>query len=304
MKILVLKNKITKSLKSNLKEVKKWFYNVELDFTEEVCNFDIVNGKYSYYDQSNKLQYYNGVDETWYDENISKPAKARGFDMVILIIKPDEWVCNFVDGFGTAKPDWGIEEMVVKYYTKGVFNFIGYKLKGNKLNWIIIHELLHRIYNTKGLTDNTHKYFIERTPEKCLEDFNIVFDHPVAVLERMTTNNKQTIGIVKCINADKRFNCVSLERGTDLRIPTGEYKVTWTFSPKFLRFMYYINVKDMLGIRIHSMNYWFDSEGCVGLGDSFTDINNDGLIDITNSRNTVKSFENFFGKKEFTLLVI
>lgn len=304
MKVLVLKNKITKSLKSNLKEVKKWFYNVELDFTEEVCSFDIVNGKYSYYDQNNKLQYYDGVDETWYDENISKPAKARGFDIVILIVKPDEWVCKIVEGFGTAKPDWGIEEIVVKYYTKGTFNFIGYKLKGNKLNWIIIHELLHRIYNIKGLTDNTHKYFIEQKPEKCLEDFNVVFDHPVAVIERTTTNTKQTTGVVKCINGANKFSCVSLERGADLRIPTGEYKVTWTFSPKFLRYMYLINVPKMSGIRIHSLNYWFESEGCIGLGSGFSDMNKDGLLDIINSRDTVKKFELFFNKEPFTLLVI
>lgn len=175
MKILILKNKISTSLKPKLDNVKTWFSSVlDLEFTEETTNFKIVNGNYSYYDTNNKLQTYKAVDETWYDENISKPAKKKGYDIVALMIKSGNWLSKIVEGFGTSIPDWGIEEIAIKYYTSGTYNFNGVALKGDKFEWILIHELLHRIYNIKGLQDNTHKYFLLGTPEKCLEDFKII----------------------------------------------------------------------------------------------------------------------------------
>lgn len=171
MKILILKNKIKTSIKQ-LDDIKDFFKDVEdIQFTEEYVSFNFPNGEYSYYDLQGELKTYKAVDETWYDENISKPSKARGFDCVIFLIKPNKWVASFIDGFGTSTPDWDIEEIAVKYYTSGKFNFMGVKLKGNKLYWIIVHEILHRLYNMRKLPDNTHKYFLEANPYKCLEDF-------------------------------------------------------------------------------------------------------------------------------------
>ena len=47
-KVLILKNKISKSLKPKLNNVKKWFSPViDLEFTEEETNFDIINGDYT-----------------------------------------------------------------------------------------------------------------------------------------------------------------------------------------------------------------------------------------------------------------
>lgn len=50
-------------------------------------------------------------------------------------------------------------------------------------------------------------------------------------------------------------------------IPTGLYKVAYTFSPKYHRYMPLIQgVKGFSGIRIHSGNTDKDTEGCVLLG--------------------------------------
>lgn len=69
-------------------------------------------------------------------------------------------------------------------------------------------------------------------------------------------------------------------------IPTGKYKVSMTFSPKYKREMPHVmNVKGFTGIRIHSGNTAADSEGCILLG------NNNRVGWISNSRETCKRFE-------------
>lgn len=74
-------------------------------------------------------------------------------------------------------------------------------------------------------------------------------------------------------------------------IPTGKYKVTMTYSPKYKRVMPQImNVKGFTGIRIHSGNTAADSLGCILLG------KNNKVGWISNSRETCKKFEELLNK--------
>ena len=69
-------------------------------------------------------------------------------------------------------------------------------------------------------------------------------------------------------------------------IPTGKYKVTMTYSPKYKRMMPQVmNVKGFTGVRIHSGNTAQDSLGCILLGD------NDKKGWISNSRKRCEEFE-------------
>lgn len=62
-------------------------------------------------------------------------------------------------------------------------------------------------------------------------------------------------------------------------IPTGRYRVTMSWSPKFKKMMPLLNaVKGFTGVRIHSGNSRLDTEGCVLLGE------NDKVGWISNSR--------------------
>lgn len=69
-------------------------------------------------------------------------------------------------------------------------------------------------------------------------------------------------------------------------IPTGEYIVRMTYSPKYRRMMpEVLDVPCWTGVRMHSMNEAKDSEGCIGYG------KNDKPGWISNSRATMKEFE-------------
>jgi hypothetical protein len=301
MKILILANRIswTKELKKKLDDVSKFFGVI--DFTIEKTDFK--NYPLSRFIDSNGKPF-DSIDETWYDQTISLPAKKLGFDMVCLLIPKADWKLGYVQGYGTPN-DNGIEEIVLLANKTGKYDFNGVRLVGDQLTHILIHEIMHRLYSFYKKEDNTHKYYLQGKPELCLNDFKTPLpNYKVAVLTRTSNNQKQTTGTVKCVNGDKRFDCYSLERGSDLRIPVGEYQCEWTFSPKFLKYMYLVKVPNMSGIRIHGGNYWFDTTGCILLGDKFIDMNKDGLLDIVNSKVTMKKFEDFFNRETFTLLVI
>ena len=124
----------------------------------------------------------------------------------------------------------------------------------------------------------------------------------MAILVRKTTDSNQTLGDMIGVRDGNWYMCKTLERGVGVRIPNGSYQCSWTFSPKFNKYTY--ELKSLPSYRIHVGNYYEQSEGCIMLGKTVADINGDGKLDIANSKVAVSEFENFFGQKEFTLLVI
>ena len=130
---------------------------------------------------------------------------------------------------------------------------------------------------------------------------------PTVTLERFSDNNIEALGDLSF----NSFTCQTLERPWKNNqkniscIPIGTYQVKYTFSSKFLKYTYEVlNVPNRSGIRIHSGNYFFDIEGCILLGDSYSDINKDGQKDVLNSRVTIKKFEDLMQKRPFTLKIV
>ncbi len=70
-------------------------------------------------------------------------------------------------------------------------------------------------------------------------------------------------------------------------IPAGTYEAFKRISPKNGTVLELRNVYKRQYIQIHSGNYTREIEGCILVGDSLKDINNDGVIDVTNSKNTL-----------------
>ena len=122
-----------------------------------------------------------------------------------------------------------------------------------------------------------------------------------AVIERAPSSDKQTLGRLRYRvgKTDIAFECKTLELPWLLNenrvscIPTGIYEVVQRESPTH-GLCYHVKRigKDQVDgrewILIHVVNFVKDLRGCIGVGDSHTDINNDGYKDVTNSRNTLK----------------
>lgn len=79
------------------------------------------------------------------------------------------------------------------------------------------------------------------------------------------------------INNARQYSC----------IPEGTYKLEVYDSTKFGRCLHVMDVTGRNGVLIHSGNYVTDTHGCILPGSQFTDLNRDGLMDVTASKSTL-----------------
>jgi hypothetical protein len=116
-----------------------------------------------------------------------------------------------------------------------------------------------------------------------------------AVLIRQPSSEKQTLGELTLYkNDEKIFSCKTLElawKDNKRRIsciPAAEYDCVLRNSPKYGN---HFHVKDVPGrtwILIHGGNYYSDILGCILVGNAFKDINKDKILDVVNSKATLK----------------
>lgn len=93
------------------------------------------------------------------------------------------------------------------------------------------------------------------------------------------------------------FSSFSLERGwRDNQnniscLPAGNYPLVYEYSDRFKKNLWEIKESGhRKECKFHTANYWYQLNGCIALGDSRADINNDGELDITNSGKTLEKF--------------
>jgi len=115
------------------------------------------------------------------------------------------------------------------------------------------------------------------------------------LIKRELYEEKQTLGYLYVLDKhnEVQYDCCTLElpwRDNEFRvscIPKGEYKVTRRVSQKFNEHFHIQDVNSRTYILIHAGNFYTDILGCVLVGDDFTDIDGDGLLDVTNSVKTL-----------------
>lgn len=95
------------------------------------------------------------------------------------------------------------------------------------------------------------------------------------------------------LNNERRVSC----------IPEGRYKVNKHVSPKFGACFHIKDVPNRAEILIHKANFRDDLLGCIGVGRAHTDINKDGLRDVTESANTMTALLRLL-PNEFDLEII
>ena len=64
-----------------------------------------------------------------------------------------------------------------------------------------------------------------------------------------------------------------------------------------------LEVPNRSNIKIHPLNFYYNSEGCIGVGEKFKDMNYDNLQDITSSRPTLRKLMKQLPKK-FRLRIV
>lgn len=248
------------------------------------------------------------------------PQKGK-YDFVMCIYERDNLESNVVG-----------DTQTISNNLQGIILKVDTQLDATDFIWkAIVHEILHAItykllidnkivfnylYNCLDLPlvngkyvwyyGNNNPYLVGGNYYQQLNKIAPFFTIPTVILTRGYDDGIQTLGNLSY----KNFTCQTLEKPSKNNqkniscIPKGTYLCKWTFSPKFLKYTYEVQkVPARSGIRIHSGNYFFDIEGCILLGDSYKDINKDGKTDVLNSKITIKKFEQFLNKKDFTLII-
>jgi len=117
------------------------------------------------------------------------------------------------------------------------------------------------------------------------------------LLKRMLGDDKQTLGIMykDCKVIAYTLELAWLENKFRIScIPVGIYTVITRTSAKYGKHFHILNVPNRDYILIHHGNYYSDILGCILVGNSHTDINQDGYKDVTSSFNKMKELVKLF----------
>jgi hypothetical protein len=94
-------------------------------------------------------------------------------------------------------------------------------------------------------------------------------------------------------NNEKRVSC----------IPVGEYLAIRHKSPKHGWSFWLQDVPERSEILVHKGNYYTDILGCLLIGKAVIDINGDGLLDVTNSKNAVEKLMEMVEEDQLTIFI-
>lgn len=120
------------------------------------------------------------------------------------------------------------------------------------------------------------------------------------IVKRKKEDDYQTLGELS-IHDNKMneiFSCKTIElpwkdnKKNESRIPKGEYVAVRHTSPKFGECLWIQDVPGRSEILIHVANFRSDLRGCIGVGESFVDIDGDGHKDVTSSKSTMNALLN------------
>lgn len=132
-----------------------------------------------------------------------------------------------------------------------------------------------------------------------------------AFLQRLKSDEVQTLGHLNFYldGLFLLFNCVVLELPDNdnkfqiSRILSGKYRVVKRHSPKYGWHWHVLDVEGRTLILIHFGNYHKDTKGCILVGADYVDINNDGKLDVTSSKKTMRSINALVDANEFELVI-
>ena len=129
-------------------------------------------------------------------------------------------------------------------------------------------------------------------------------DKHIVVLRTLEDDRKATLASFFVFKDNiKIFEAVSVElpdrdnQSNISCVPDGTYNVVLEHSPRFNMDLWELKgVPNRSECKIHSANYAHQLNGCIAPGSGHTDIDGDGVLDVTNSKATLEAFHNAMGQ--------
>lgn len=130
------------------------------------------------------------------------------------------------------------------------------------------------------------------------------------ILERIERTETQTLGVLSIYDEGELvYTCKTLELEEDKNavrddcIPLGDYTVIKRWSQKYKDHFHILDVPNRSYILIHSANYSRQLLGCIAVGQNHTDIDGDGLKDVTSSKRTMRDLNRII-TEDFQLQIV
>ena len=125
-------------------------------------------------------------------------------------------------------------------------------------------------------------------------------------IKRLSDDGVQTLGILTNVTG-KVYQTLELAWKNNAKqiscIPKGVYKVRKRTSAKYGEHFHILNVPNRDMILMHHSNFHSDLLGCIAPGKGLADINKDGRLDVTSSKQAMKELLSTL-PKEFELEII
>lgn len=134
------------------------------------------------------------------------------------------------------------------------------------------------------------------------------------IINRDKGDDNHQLGVCYVVDQDSNevvFKSESIERGwldnerNVSCIPTGMYLVKKEYSPRFKKDLWEIyDVPNRSECKFHAANYARQLNGCIALGETRLDIDKDGQQDVTNSKETMRKFDEAMGEDKRAFVII
>ena len=180
MKTLIIAHKCKwKSWDAKIQELKDWWMpEVNLEITLEHKDFDDIPWiDYMMYKDS----MFRGISFSWFDTNIVQPALQRGFDCVIFTVASKDWKGTGAWGWNSHN-NLGVQEIHISGYENKKYGFEDMQYEGDHWFNVARHEISHALYRSRGIVDNTHKYWATGNLEEVKKELRLGFmSHPLVL---------------------------------------------------------------------------------------------------------------------------
>lgn len=124
------------------------------------------------------------------------------------------------------------------------------------------------------------------------------------IIDRIRDNGIQTIGQAwALVNGSKKLDFVTLEPSWVLNMPfiscaaLGTYDVVKRHSSNYGDHFKLLNVEGRSMMLIHTLNFFNETEGCIGPGERFQLLDNNQFVDVINSGNVMRKLNDIMPEK-------
>ncbi len=111
------------------------------------------------------------------------------------------------------------------------------------------------------------------------------------ILTRTSQNEFAIYGVLMVVDGDMvEYVCRTIENRSK-SFPEGTYPLVLEYSPRFKTKLW--ELKDIFGrgeIKIHVANYYTQLDGCIAVGRIHQQINDDGVMDLAQSKVALEDF--------------